>query len=77
MNIAAYIALVLAAHAALGQSPTSRDEPSKPTIRSASALVIIPTLVQSVSGELVANLDASRVGLWDNGTEQRYLLNKR
>lgn len=71
MNIAAYIALVLAAHAALGQSPTSRDEPSKPTIRSASALVIIPTLVQSVSGELVANLDASRFRLWDNGTEQK------
>jgi VWFA-related protein len=71
VNIAVYIALVLAAHAASGQSPTSRGEPSKPTIRSASALVIVPTLVQSVSGELVANLDASRFRLWDNGTEQK------
>jgi VWFA-related protein len=67
----AYIALGLVAHAALGQNPTSSDEPAKATIRSASALVIVPTLVQSVSGELVANLDASRFRLSDNGIEQK------
>jgi VWFA-related protein len=71
VNIAAHIALVLAAHAALGQSPTSRDESSNPPLRSASALVIVPTVVQSVSGDLVANLDASRFRLSDNGIEQK------
>lgn len=71
MNIAAYMALVLAAHAALGQSPTSPGESSKPTIRSASSLVIVPTLVHSVSGQLVANLDASHFRLSDNGIEQK------
>jgi VWFA-related protein len=71
VNIAAHIALVLAAHAALGQGSTSRVESSQPTIRSASALVIVPTLVESTSGELVANLDASHFRLSDNGTEQK------
>ena len=71
MNIAVHIALVLAAHAALGQSPTSRGESSQPTIRSASALVTVPTLVRSISGELVANLDASHFRLSDNGIEQK------
>ncbi len=71
MNIAAHLAFVLAAHAALGQSPTPRDESSKPTIRSASALVIVPTLVESLSGKLVANLDAAHFRLSDNGVEQK------
>jgi len=71
VSIAAYIALALAVHAALGQSPTSRDQSSKTTIRSASALVIVPTLVQSLSGEFVANLDASHFRLSDNGIEQK------
>ena len=71
VSIAAYIALALAVHAAFGQSPTSRDESSKTTIRSASALVIVPTLVQSLSGELVGNLDASHFRLSDNGIEQK------
>jgi VWFA-related protein len=72
VNIAAYIAtLVLVAHAALGQSTTSWDEPSKPTIRSASTLVIVPTLVRSAAGDLVTNLDASHFGLSDNGIEQK------
>jgi VWFA-related protein len=71
VNIAAHIALVLAAHAALGQSPSSTDDPSKTTIRSASALVIVPALVQSPSGEFVANLDASHFRLLDNGIEQK------
>jgi VWFA-related protein len=34
-------------------------------------LVIVPTLVQSVSGELVANLDSSRFRLSDNGIGQK------
>jgi len=74
VSIAAYIALALAVHAALGQSPTSRDQTSKTTIRSASALVIVPTLVQSLSGELVGNLDASQFRLSDNGIEQKVFI---
>jgi VWFA-related protein len=72
VNIAAYIAaLILLTHAALGQSRSSTDDPSKTTIKSDSALVIVPTLVQSRSGEFVANLDASHFRLSDNGTEQK------
>jgi VWFA-related protein len=71
VNIAAHIALVLAAHAALGQASSSRVESSPPAIRSASALVIVPTLVESASGEFVANLDASHFRLSDNGIEQK------
>ena len=72
MNTAAYVAtLALVAHAALGQSTTSWDEPSKPTIRSASTLVIVPTLVRSAAGDLVTNLDASHFRLSDNGIEQK------
>ena len=72
MNIAAYIAtLALVAHAALGQSTTSGDEPSKPTIRSVSTLVIVPTLVRSAAGDFVTNLDASHFRLSDNGIEQK------
>jgi VWFA-related protein len=76
VNITAYIAVVLAAQAALGQSPTSKDESVKPTIRTASVLVIVPTLVESVSGELVANLDAGHFRLSDNGIEQNVSLEK-
>jgi len=72
VNIAAYIAtLALVAHAALGQSTTSGDEPSKPTIRSVSTLVIVPTLVRSAAGDFVTNLDASHFRLSDNGIEQK------
>ena len=56
---------------ALGQSPSSTGDPSKTTIRSASALVIVPALVQSPSGEFVANLNASHFRLSDNGIEQK------
>src|SRR5467141_2056701 len=63
--------LVEVAHVALGQSTTSSDELSNPTIRSASTLVIVPTLVRSASGELVTNLDASHFRLTDNGIEQK------
>jgi VWFA-related protein len=71
VNIAAHIALVLVAHAALRQSPSSTGDPSKTTIRSDSALVIVPALVQSPSGEFVANLDASHFRLSDDGIEQK------
>ena len=72
MNIAAYIgALILVIHAASGQNSSSRGDPSRTTIRSDSALVIVPTLVQSPSGEFVANLDASHFRLSDNGIEQK------
>ena len=72
MKMAVYFAILVAvAHVALGQSATSSDELSNPTIRSASTLVIVPTLVRSASGELVANLDASHFRLLDNGIEQK------
>jgi hypothetical protein len=69
VHIATHIALVLVAHAALQQSPSSTGDPSKTTIRSDSALVIVPTLVQSHSGEL--NLAASHFRLSDNGIKQK------
>lgn len=73
--MAAYIAaLILVTHTALGQSPSSTGDPSKTTIRSASALVIVPALVQSPSGEFVANLDADHFRLLDNGIEQKVLV---
>jgi VWFA-related protein len=72
VKMAIYFAiLVVVAHVALGQSTTSSDELSNPTIRSASTLVIVPTLVRAASGELVANLDASYFRLLDNGIEQK------
>jgi VWFA-related protein len=75
VNMGAYIAaLILVTHAALGQSPSSTGDPSKTTIRSDSALVIVPTLVQSRSGRFVTNLDASHFRLSDNGTEQKVLV---
>lgn len=77
LNITAYIALMLAAQAALGQSPTSKNESVKPTIRTSSVLVIVPTLVESVSGELVANLDADHFRLSDNGIEQNVSVENR
>jgi VWFA-related protein len=63
--------LILVAYAALGQSTTSWHEASKPTIRSTSTLVIVPTVVRSASGEQTANLDASHFRLTDNGIEQK------
>ena len=72
MKIAVYIAtLVVLAHVALGQSRPVSDKPSNPTIRSASTLVIVPTLVRSASGEPVTNLDGSHFRLLDNGIEQK------
>lgn len=72
MRMPVYVAsLILVAHAALGQSTTSSHEASKPIIRSTSALVIVPTLVQSASGEPVANLDAGDFRLTDNGIDQK------
>jgi VWFA-related protein len=72
MRMAVSVAtLILMAHTALGQSTTSWHDASNPAIRSTSTLVIVPTLVQSASGEPVANLDASDFRLTDNGIDQK------
>ncbi len=72
MKTAAFIGMVsLAALSALAQSTTSRHEVSRPTIRSRSTLVIVPTLVRTASGEQVTNLDADHFRLTDNEVEQK------
>jgi VWFA-related protein len=72
VKVAGYVAtLILVAHAATGQTKTSLHEGSKPTFKSTSTLVIVPTLVRSASGELVRSLDASHFRLTDNGIEQK------
>jgi VWFA-related protein len=53
-----------------GQITPTTNEPSKSTIRSTSTLVTVPTLVRSLSGKLVTDLDASHFQLTDNGIEQ-------
>ena len=60
--------LWLVAQAAMGQTPPSG------TIRSTSTLVVVPTLVQAGSGELVAGLQAKDFTLTDNGVEQKISL---
>ncbi len=42
-----------------------------PTIRSTANLVLVPTLVESPSGELIETLKASDFRLTDNGVEQK------
>ena len=72
MKTAAFIGMVsLAALSALAQSTTSWHEVSRPTIRSRSTLVIVPTLVRTASGEQVTNLDADHFRLTDNEVEQK------
>lgn len=71
MKLAMSVAtLIFVAHAASGQSMNSFRAGSKPALRSTSTLVLVPTVVRSGSGELVTNLDTSRLRLFDNGTEQ-------
>jgi VWFA-related protein len=72
VKTAAFIGMVsLAALSALAQSTTSSHEVSRPTIRSRSTLVIVPTLVRTASGEQVTNLDADHFRLTDNEVEQK------
>jgi len=66
-----FTTLILVAHAALGQSTSFWNEASKPTIRSTSTLVTVPTSVRSASGDPVANLEADQFRLTDNGIEQK------
>jgi len=61
-------ALCLLAQAAVGQSAPPE------TIRSTSTLVVVPTLVQGGSGELVSGLRATDFVLTDNGVEQKISL---
>ena len=72
MKTAAYIGVVsLAAVAAIAQMTASWHEVSKPTIRSSSTLVIVPTLVRAASGAQITNLDAGHFRLTDNDIEQK------
>jgi VWFA-related protein len=72
VKTSAYIGVVsLVAIAAVAQNSTSRHEVSKPTFRSTSTLVVVPTLVRSASGKPVTNLDASHFRLTDNEVEQK------
>jgi VWFA-related protein len=45
-------------------------------VKSTSALVIVPTLVRTESGELIRNLDAEHFRLADNGEEQNVYLQR-
>jgi VWFA-related protein len=62
--------LILLARIVFGQVTPTTNEPSKSTIRSTSTLVTVPTLVRSLSGQPVTDLDASHFRLSDNGIEQ-------
>jgi hypothetical protein len=63
--------VIVVIHSALGQDTTSWLAASKPTIRSTSTLVVVPTLVWSDSGKPVTNLEAGQFRLSDNGIEQK------
>ena len=72
MKTVACIGLVsLMVIAAIAQNTTSRHEVSKPTFRSTSTLVVVPTSVRSASGKPVTNLDANHFRLTDNEVEQK------
>jgi len=63
--------LIFSVHVVLGQSTPRLSEGSKPVIRSTSRLVVVPTLVRTISGELATDLDAGLFRLTDNGIEQK------
>lgn len=50
--------------------PAAAQNPAPGTIHSTSNLVVVPTLVETTSGELVQNLQASDFLLTDNGVRQ-------
>jgi VWFA-related protein len=60
----------LLAFAGLGQ------ESAVPTLRSASTLVAVPALVRLPTGELVKDLDADRLQLFDDGVPQKLTLER-
>jgi VWFA-related protein len=75
LKIALCIAtLVVVIQAATGQGTSSLLDTPHPTIKSTSMLVIVPTLVRSHSGQLVAGLSGSDFRLTDNGIEQKVQL---
>jgi VWFA-related protein len=61
-------ALILSAASAPAQANRSAVPP---TIQSTSILVLVPTLVRSPSGDLIATLQARDFRLTDNGVEQK------
>ena len=63
--------IFLVVHASLGQNAFSRQDAPVQTIRSATTLVAVPTLVRLPSGEFVTGVDASRFQLFDNGIKQK------
>lgn len=64
------VALLIAAIPALGQTSPSALESTSPTITSTATLVLVPTLVRALSGELIPNLTSRDFRLTDNGVEQ-------
>lgn len=66
-------ALCLLAQIAVTQIAAAQGAP-QPTIRSTSTLVVVPTLVQTPTGELITNLEAKDFLLTDNGVPQTVTL---
>ena len=71
MKLTVYLGTMIFTASALGQMTASDPEALRPTIRSTSTLVIVPTLVRATSGEFVTNLRANDFRLTDNGVEQK------
>jgi len=64
-------ALLVAALPASGQTSSARPPGSAPpTITSTTTLVLVPTLVQSATGEIIPDLRARDFRLTDNGVQQ-------
>lgn len=70
-SIAALLLAALPPSAALGQTSPAPYDAAPPTITSTTTLVLVPTLVQSATGELVPDLRAKDFRLTDNGVEQK------
>jgi len=71
LSIAALLLAALPPSAALGQTSPAPSDAAPPTITSTTTLVLVPTLVQSATGELVPDLRAKDFRLTDNGVEQK------
>jgi VWFA-related protein len=68
-----FTVLWLLAQAALGQNVPTQSAPPQ-TLHSNSTLVVVPTLVERASGELIPNLQANDFVLTDNGIPQKVSL---
>lgn len=71
LSIAALLLAALPPSAALGQTSLAPSDAAPPTITSTTTLVLVPTLVQSATGELIPDLRAKDFRLTDNGVEQK------